>query len=248
MKIKISISVILLLLFSCKKESKTENNETNPLKEIETEIKTISAMKKVMMGEDLSAHIDWDSIAKENLFAVCPMGRIQGEVTIVNGKMFTSKVNEKNEIVIENNWNIKSPFAVYAYVKSWHELEMNQGIANEDDLQMVVENAVKKLGLKTDKPFVFRIVGNFDKVDYHIISKPENEKEHNHDLHDKAKKHFSLNNVNGQLMGFYSKKHEGVFTHRGHYIHTHFIDDAETNMGHLEQVSTSKKYKVFISK
>jgi len=29
------------------------------------EVKTVSAMRKVMKGIDLSAHIDWDSISKK---------------------------------------------------------------------------------------------------------------------------------------------------------------------------------------
>lgn len=249
MKSKIIIlAAIFTCLYSCKKEGKIEEAENVKTVEIETEIKTVSAMKKVMMGEDLSAHILWDTIPKENLYAVCPLGRIQGEVTIIDGKMFTSTVDVNNMIIIENNWNVLSPFAVFAYVNSWHEIEINQPISSEEDLQTVIESAAEKMGIKTTKPFVFKIVGSFDKVDYHIISKPLEEKEHNHDLHDKAKKHFHLNKVEGQLLGFYSKEHEGVFTHRGHYIHTHFIDNAEKNMGHLENVVTSQKLNIYISK
>lgn len=247
MKIKISIAVAMAtILLSCKKEAKDENSK-DVTKNV-TEIKTISAMKKVMMGEDLSAHINWDTIPKQNLYAVCPLERIEGEVTIIDGKMFSSKVVENNVIEIKNDWNIQSPFAVYAYVTDWEELETEANFSNDDELQAFIEELAIKRGRDISKPFVFRIIGIFDTVDYHIISKPKDEIEHNHELHDKAKKHFSLQNVTGELLGFFSKNHEGVFTHRGHYIHTHFIDEAQKNMGHLEKAKTNKKVKVLISK
>lgn len=239
MKHKLVILLSFLLAFtSCHKKEEMKS----------TEIVTVSAMKKVMMGEDLSAHINWDTIPKQNLYAVCPLERIEGEVTIIDGKMFTSKVVENNTIEIKKDWNIQSPFAVYAYVTDWEELETEANFSNDEELQSFIEELAIKSGTDVSKPFVFRIIGSFDAVDYHIISKPRNEKEHNHELHDKAKKHFSLQNVSGELLGFYSKNHEGVFTHRGHYIHTHFIDEAKKNMGHLDKAKTNKKVKVLISK
>lgn len=213
-----------------------------------TEIKTVSAMKKVMMGEDLSAHISWDTVPQKNLFAVGPLGRIQGEITIIDGKMYTSQVTKNNTVAIKNDWNIQSPFTVYAYVKEWEQIETQANFSNEEELQSSIEKIAQQLGRDLSNPFVFRIVGIFDTIDYHIISKPINEKEHSHELHNLAKKHFYLQNVAGELLGFYSQNHEGVFTHRGQYIHTHFIDDQKQSMGHLERVKASKKIKILISK
>jgi acetolactate decarboxylase len=239
----------LIVLSACKtsKESEAVSEENSQLSA--TELHTISAMKKVMMGEDLSAHLKWDTLSKEHLYAVCPLGRIEGEVTVINGEMFTSKVVENNQIEIQHNWNIYSPFAVYAYVKEWEEIETNATFSNDDELQNFIEEIAKKTGRDVSKPFVFRITGNFDAIDYHIISKPLSETTHNHELHDQAKKHFSLQNISGQLLGFYSQHHEGVFTHRGHYIHTHFLDDKKTNMGHLENAKINNKtIKIYLSK
>lgn len=213
-----------------------------------TEIRTVSEMRKVMMGEDLSAHIRWDTLSQKNLFAVCPLGRIQGEVTIIDGEMYTSEVTQNNTIAIKRDWNIQSPFAVYAYVKEWETVEVDAQFANEEELQAYIEKVAQNMGKDLSTPFVFRILGTFDSIDYHIISKPVDEKEHSHALHNQAKKHFSLQNVSGELLGFYSQNHEGVFTHRGYYIHTHFLDNQKLNMGHLEGAKATTKLKIQISK
>lgn len=212
------------------------------------EVKTVSAMKKVMMGEDLSAHIQWDSIAHKNLYAVSPLGRIEGEITILDGKVYSSKVIKNNKIVIDTISKVKSPFAVYTYVAEWNEFELNEKIETLEELQATIEKIAKANGYDINKPLVYKLEGNFDKIDFHIISKPKKETEHNHELHNKAKKHFTVNNTNGTLLGFYSKYHEGIFTHKGQFIHTHFIDDAHKNMGHLDGLIIKQKIKVYFPK
>lgn len=212
------------------------------------EIKTISAMKKVMMGEDLSAHIQWDSIIHENLYAVCPLGRLEGEITIVDGKIFSAKVIDKNKIVIDTLSNVKSPFAVYTYVAEWNEFELDEKIQSPEELQTTIEKMAIANGYDLEKPLVYKLEGDFDKIDFHIISKPKNEQEHNHELHNKSKNHFTVRSTNGILIGFYSKFHEGIFTHKGQFTHTHFIDNAHKNMGHLDGLIINKKSKLYLPK
>jgi len=210
------------------------------------EVKTVSEMRKVMMGEDLSAHLLWDSIPHNHLFGISTLGRIEGEITIIDGKFYSSKVNKKEEIVIDTNWKTKAPFAVYAHVENWKSIEIQLFINNENELQDAIEKIAKENGIDITKAFPFRIIGNFEKVDFHIISKPKKEKEHNHELHDKAKKRFSLTNTSGELLGFYSQNHIGVFTHKGHFIHTHFIDNQKKNMGHLDDIKITQKITVLL--
>lgn len=212
------------------------------------EVKTISAMKKVMMGKDLSAHLQWDTIPREHLFAIAPLGRIQGEVTAVDGQLYSSTVDASNHVVISKNWDIQSPFAVYANVPEWTTFEVDEAINSEDELQTLIEEVASKNGYDLNTAFPYRVLGKFSSIDYHIISKPLNEVEHNHELHSKAKKHFHLENTSGELLGFYSTNHQGVFTHKGHFIHTHFIDEQRENMGHLENLITTNKIKILLPK
>lgn len=211
-------------------------------------VESVSAMRKVMMGEDLSVHLLWDTLAREHLFGISPLGRIEGEVTIIDGKIYTSKVDKRGKIVISQDWNAKAPFGVFAYVPEWEVFEVEFNVRSEADLQNEIENLAKSKGYDLNTAFPFRITGKFDTLDFHIISKPQNEKEHNHDLHDKAKKHFSLTDVQGEILGFYSRNHIGVFTHRGTFTHSHFIDEKRLNMGHIESVSTRHLMKVALPK
>lgn len=204
------------------------------------QVHAVSEMRKVMMGTDLSAHLLWDSIPHEHLFGISPLGRIQGEITIIDGKPFVATVANDGTIHIKEDWKVEAPFGVFTHVKEWQKFDFNETISDETDLQNKIEAVAKAQGYDISKPFPFRIFGDFTEIGFHIISKPIDEKEHDHDLHDKAKKHFSLKNIKGELLGFYSQNHQGVFTHRGSFIHTHFIDDAHKNMGHLEEIKAEK--------
>jgi acetolactate decarboxylase len=97
------------------------------------------------------------------------MGRIEGEITIIDGKFYSSKVNKKEEIVIDTNWKTKAPFAVYAHVENWKSIEIELVINNENELQDAIEKIAKENGIDITKAFPFRIIGNFEKVDFHII-------------------------------------------------------------------------------
>jgi acetolactate decarboxylase len=68
----------------------------------------------------------------------------------------------------------------------------------------------------------------------------QSEKEHNHDLHKKSKVHFTEKSVSGTLLGFYSTQHEGVFTHKGQYIHVHFVNENKRATGHLDGIIVKK--------
>ncbi len=240
MDIKLKYILFLLLLV----KGLTACNQNNPL----PDVRTISAMKKVMTGEDLSAHLNWNSIPRKHLFAVAPLGRVQGEVSVIDGKMYSSQVDSTNEISINNDWNIQSPFAVYATVSEWETFEIDKPIQSEDELQTLIEQLASENGYDLSTAFPFRVLGTFSTIDYHIISKPIEEIEHNHELHKKAKKHFHLKNTTGELLGFYSQNHEGIFTHKGHFIHTHFIDEERKNMGHLEKLIIASEIKILLPK
>lgn len=206
------------------------------------DVRAISAMKPVMMGQDLSAHVQLDTLSKmPHLFAVCPLNRLQGEVTIIDGKIFKSTVDKKGNIHTDNSFEGTAPFMVYSKVEEWISFPVKSSISSEKELQDLIEKLAKENGYDTELAFPFMVKGIFDTVDFHIISKPLKEKKHNHELHSKAKKHFSESNIEGSLLGFFSKHHEGVFTHKGSFTHIHFLDSKESMTGHLEHVSLKER-------
>lgn len=211
------------------------------------EVYAVSEMKKVMKeGDDLSIHISWDTIERKRLYGVAPLGRLAGEVTVINGEMFASTVDEEGKPLVTADWSAQSPFAVYAMVENWVVVDLEESILDEYSLQTIIESEAQKLGIDVTQAFPFWVKGSFDTIVYHIMAKPKDQVAHNPELHKKAKVRFELENVSGELIGFYSQHHEGVFTHKGSYIHTHFVDATKKHAGHLEHVISKAEIKLML--
>lgn len=215
----------------------------------QVDVITVSAMKPVMMGEDLSAHVQLDSLKSiPNLYAVCPLNRLEGEVTILNGQIYRSTV-QHNQVYTDQQFVGTAPFMVYAQVKSWNAFVLTVHLHREEDVQTLIESMAVKEGYNTSQAFPFLIQAQFDTIAYHVISKPKGEKKHNHTLHNKAKKHFQETATEGTLLGFYSKHHEGVFTHKGSFTHVHYVSKDESVTGHVEKaVVRTKEITLFLPK
>jgi len=102
--------------------------------------------------------------------------------------------------------------------------------------------------LDVDKPFPFLLQGNFDSVNYHVVMPPPAQGMHGgsrsptdsqFDLRARAK--------NGTAIGFFSKKHGGVFTHSGSYSHLHLsLEDG--NSGHIDDIEVSADVRLLFPK
>lgn len=80
-------------------------------------VKNIGSMTE-MSKENFALHIKLDTITnKKHLFGMGPYGRMQGEISVFDGKPFYSHVDEKNRGIVSANWEIESPFFVYTNVE-----------------------------------------------------------------------------------------------------------------------------------
>ena len=98
-----------------------------------------------------------------------PYDRMHGEINIFDGKPFYSSVDEKGRGIVSANWEIESPFFVYANVENWTEFEVSAEYKSMDDIQIVIAETAQSKGFNLKKPFPFRIKGSFDQMTTHIV-------------------------------------------------------------------------------
>lgn len=193
------------------------------------------------MGKDnFAPHIKLDTITnKKHLFGMGPYDRMHGEINIFDGKPFYSSVDEKGRGIVSANWEIESPFFVYANVENWTEFEVSAEYKSMDDIQIVIAETAQSKGFNLKKPFPFRIKGSFDQMTTHIVMpRSENIKGFQSG---KKQEDYVLKNQQGELLGFYSENNKGIYTHKDSYIHVHFLGDDAAIMGHLDKIKVQKK-------
>ena len=209
-------------------------------------VRHAGAMRDVMMGVSLDNNIQWDTIQAEYLFGIGPLEGLKGEVTVTNSQIYVSRVDAGGNLILTQEEKVAGPFGVYVGVSSFLTKTVEAEVKGVKELETMIAEFAADAGWDTEKPFLFIVEGEFSAVKIHVIDKPVGETEHGHEAHDRATRYFSYNDISGKLVGFYSHSHEGVFTHRGEYIHVHFIDDGLEAMGHLDDVVFTGEVTVWL--
>jgi len=209
-------------------------------------VHTSGEARNVMMGIDLSPTIQIDSLtSKPNLYALGPVENLQGEITVFNGAVHTSSI-ANGKIVSRLQNNVRAPFLAYAYVSNWQLYELTVQITNQKSVEQLVDSIGKIHGYTDSDAFPFLLESTWQHLDFHIIMRDTTEEKHSHESHNKAKVKFNRKETDATLLGFYSRHHEGVFTHRGQYVHIHYLREDKNETGHLDDVQHVGSIKLFL--
>ena len=210
------------------------------------EVSHLGAMRNVMMGISLDNHIQWDTLAGEHLYGIGPLEQLTGEVTVVDGQIYLARVDATGQMAVTREARAAGPFGVFADVPDFLSIKVEGIVKGLDELEAFIAGLAAEAGWNLEQAFPFLIEGGFSEIGIHVIDKPEGEEAHGHEAHAKAKRHFAYQDISGTLVGFYSRHHEGVFTHRSEFIHVHFIDENRQVMGHLDELAFSGEMVVFL--
>jgi acetolactate decarboxylase len=188
------------------------------------------AMRRTMWEGQLSGLIALDSIATPGVFGIGPLEYLQGEITLVDGHCFISRVLPDGVITVEERTDVKAPFFVHAEVAEWNRVELPPKVV---DLASLDAFLTERAATRTE-PFAFRLRGLVVDVQVHVMNVPPGttingpDEAHAHQVlvHDKGNE--------GTLVGFFSTKHKAVFTHHDTNIHVHYIAWDHSVMGHVD--------------
>jgi alpha-acetolactate decarboxylase len=187
-------------------------------------------------------------LERPHFFGVAALAKLAGEATILDGKLTVTRVNDKGELKADEptSLNDSATLLIGAYVPSWTEQKIASDVEPNALEQMVVD-AADRAGIRTEKPFVFTLEGNFSQLRLHVIhgACP---------LHARLKKielarelqpvEVELEKVQGTLMGIFAKDAVGDITHPATSTHMHLVfKDARSGKivtGHVEQIGVLK--------
>jgi acetolactate decarboxylase len=192
-----------------------------------------------MLGIDLSANVLIDSLAtKPHLYALGPVDDLQGEITAIDGKVYAATV-DKGKIICFEDTQLRAPFLAYSYVEQWQSYNVNVRFENLNAIEHVLDSLSKSHGYHENEAFPFLMEANWQQVDFHVIMRDTTQKQHSHEKHNESKIKFIRNNTEATMLGFFSRHHEGVFTHRGYFTHVHYARSEPCETGHLDAIRHS---------
>lgn len=229
-------SGMLLSCNSAKKETISDDTYSDMI--------IVGAMKNVMWKGELSSSIDLDTISdKKGLYGLGPESYLTGELLINNGKNYVSKVTSDSTMAVEKRFNVSAPFFVYANINEWEEIELPSNITTTQDLEKFIDERTTE----NKRPFAFKLIGNISKAIIHVQNLPEGTKVSSPDEAHQGQTNYELKNEETEIVGFFSTKHKGIFTHHDSYLHMHLITKDESKMGHLDELEI-ENMKLYLPK
>jgi acetolactate decarboxylase len=211
----------------------------NPAKEeTNEEVRLVGEMKNIMWKGQLQGNIYLDSIANKNLLnGLGPLDSLSGEILILDGKSYISRVLTDSTMEVKENFDTRAPFFAYAPIAAWTTEDLPDSVQNLQQLEQFLSVRSKA----TQNPFLFKVSGTVEDATIHVVNLPRGTKVSSPEEAHLGRTFYSLKNEAVDLVGFYSKNHKTIFTHHDTFIHIHLINSKRDKMGHLDEVRFKKQ-------
>ena len=171
----------------------------------------------------------------ESFYAIGPLERGLGEVSIYDGVPLISEVHH-GQTKVSVDFSRHAAFLVYAIVENWRRTTIRRGIVGEQQLRDQLLPFAVESGIDVDQPFPFLVHCHIAHATFHILCNQSDGK-YSPELHEKAKVRFPIADESVEIIGFYSRRHRGVFTPQDSDFHMHVRTLDNQISGHLETFS-----------
>lgn len=227
MEFNFGISVGILLFLSATSCVEKENHS----------VTVIGQMKDVMWKGELFGKISLDSLSnREDLYGLGPVDYLAGELLVFGGKSYKSTVISDSSMKVEETFEVKAPFFAYSFIPSWESQTLPDSIRDISQL----EQFLSKLSTPFKEPFLFKISATIDSAKIHVVNLPAGSKVSSPQDAHQGQVDYQLGDQPVDILGFFSTKHQTIFTHHDTFVHLHLITGDRKKMGHLDEVSFRK--------
>jgi alpha-acetolactate decarboxylase len=191
----------------------------------EVEVKSYGHYKKMIHMKSTDGVVGLKmAIQKQNSYAVGAIQKGDGEITVLNGKIYLDygKDGMGNSIHTIPPHE-KAVLLVTSNVYQWQSVNIKTSLPKKKLFKAILSKA-KERGLDIKKPFPFLLEGRFKSLQIHVINgknpkfKGHGGKEKMFKMAQETKRH-----QRSTIVGFYSANNQGVYTHPGESWHLHAV-------------------------
>jgi acetolactate decarboxylase len=183
---------------------------------------------------------------RSHCYAVGALEGLAGEVTVLDGKIVVTRVDEAGRPVADSAEpkDAQAAMLVAAYVSRWSERRIDDSVSTEE-FESFLRRSARAAGLDVSKPFPFMIEGDLTALEMHVINGacPMRARRLGRELPAAQQPYRgSMAQTEGRLIGIYAEGAAHRLTHHGTETHTHaLLKNKEGKMltGHVERVGVS---------
>jgi len=186
-----------------------------------------------MWKGQLAGTLDLDTITnKKNLYGLGPLEGLRGELMIIDGIAYKSTVLSETQMEVNKTYKAKAPFFVYGYAEHFKSTVLPKSVKSLSDLEDLLDDKTKT----HNKPFLFVLKGTINNGFIHVVNLPEGSKVSSPQEAHKGQVDYHIDETEVEIVGFFSRSHQSVFTHHDTFMHLHLITKDGSMMGHLDRV------------
>jgi len=198
-----------------------------------TGVRWAGALRSVLDG-DLGSNVSLERLGGlAHLYAVGPVAGLRGEITVVDGQPYVSRV-EDGRIVVDRSLHHEAAFMVWAQVARWHDLDIPDTVVDGRDLEEFVVERIRP-GMAFETPFAFVVTGVAARVSLHILDRRD-DRPHSPERHEEIKVPFAIERCAVDVVGFCSQRHAGIFVPAGRRTHMHVCSRDGGVAGHVDDL------------
>lgn len=202
------------------------------------------ALKEIMHQGRLEARIALDSLDGQHLYALGAAEGLKGEILVWDGRAILAQAQDSLRSMQSTGDSARAALLVYSYVKNWHCSDLPDSIYLQSSLEEYLPVVAAAQGIDTSAPFPFLLRGAVSRARWHVVDWPIGDSLHSHEKHQKSGAWGIIEGLDLDILGFYSKRHKGVFTHHSSNIHMHFRSKDEAFVGHLDKLLPGPRMQI----
>ncbi len=197
------------------------------------EVRVWGALREMIHDGRVEARVELASVVAPGTYGLGALAGMRGEITILDGTPWISIGEQDGGRATHEPTREHAALLVLAKVPAWRSVTIEADVSFAD-LDARIEKYIAAAGIAIDKPVPFVIDGTVDAT-WHVLKGPPTPGANPHD--------HARNAVVGKfagtaaVFGFFSKKHQGVFTHMGQDVHAHVIDAGSSLAAHADELS-----------
>ena len=199
-------------------------------------VRTWGTLREALRDGNTQARVDVSDIASASLVGVGAVADLDGEISIIDGTCYVSRVRD-GKIQTDRTNQVQATILFAADVREWKTVEITSAVAPAD-FEAFVTKCADDVGIDTTEPFPFIVEGELLAMKVHVLAGECPIRARIQGVPMKSPPvHREFQKVRGRLVGIHASGGGGVITHHGSVTHVHAVLTGDEVMtGHCETV------------
>ncbi|UYZ64882.1 hypothetical protein [Hymenobacter weizhouensis] len=200
-------------------------------------VRVYGAKRTFMMQGKLGATVALDSLLpRPHLYALGVAEGLHGELLVWDGAGALTRTAANQRTTTRSAAHSKAALLVASQVPRWQAVPLPAAVRSYPALEKLVARHAARLGLDTTRALPFRLEGRAVAVRWHVMEWPRPAAEHTMQNHKQYAVQGRFANQPVEVLGFFSRQHQTIFTHHTTFVHMHVRPAGQAFAAHVDSL------------